>query len=131
MSKIADVLEKAGTFYIATVDGDQPRVRPFGAVTDIDGKAYICTNNTKDVFKQIMKNPKTEICGSMPDGKWVRVAGTLVRDDSDVSRAKMLENCPSLSRLYKVGDGVFEVLYLKDAVATVYSYTGAPEVIRD
>lgn len=131
MSKISDILAKAGTFYVATVDGDQPKVRPFGAIADIDGKTYTCTNNTKDVYKQLMKNPKTEICGSLPEGKWVRVSASLVRDDRDATRAKMLEKSPGLQRMYKIGDGIFEVLCFENAVATVYSFGGAPEVITD
>jgi uncharacterized pyridoxamine 5'-phosphate oxidase family protein len=130
VSRLVNVLKEAGVFYVATVDGDQPRVRPFGAVIDFEGKPYFCTNNTKDVFKQIMNNPKTEICASLPDNRWVRVSGTFVRDDNDAVRTAMLEDMPMLKNMYSVGDGLFEVLYLDNAVATVYSRGGAPEVIR-
>lgn len=131
MSKMVDILKETGVFYVGTVEGDQPRVRPFGAVIDFEGKAYFCTNNKKDVFKQLMKNAKTEICGSLPDGRWIRVTGRFVRDDNDAVRTAMLEELPSLKRLYSVGDGLFEVLYLESAVATVYSMGGAPEVVKD
>ena len=131
MSRIVDVLKEAGVFYVATVDGDQPRVRPFGAVIDFDGKPYFCTNNQKEVFKQLMKSPKTEICACLPDKRWVRVVGTFVRDDNDAVRAAMLEDMPMLKSMYSVGDGLFEVLYLDNAVATIYSMGGEPEVIRD
>jgi uncharacterized pyridoxamine 5'-phosphate oxidase family protein len=119
-----------GVFYIATVEDDQPRVRPFGAVIEFDGKIYLCTNNRKEVFKQMMRNSKTEICGSLPDGRWIRVTGTLVRDDNDAARAAMLEVIPMLKRMYRVGDGLFEVLYLDNPVATLYLMDGAPEVIN-
>jgi uncharacterized pyridoxamine 5'-phosphate oxidase family protein len=131
MSKIVDLLKAAGVFYIATVEDDQPRVRPFGAVIEFDGKIYFCTNNRKDVFKQLMRNPKTEICGSLPDGRWIRVVGTLVRDDNDAARAAMLEAVSMLKSMYRVGDGLFEVVYLDNAVATLYSMGGAPEVLND
>jgi uncharacterized pyridoxamine 5'-phosphate oxidase family protein len=130
MSEIVDLLKTAGVFYIATVEDDQPRVRPFGAVIEFDGKIYFCTNNRKDVFKQLMRNPKTEICGSLPDGRWIRVVGTLVRDDNDAARAAMLEAVPMLKSMYGVGDGLFEVVYLDNAVATLYSMGGAPEVLN-
>lgn len=130
MNKIAEVLKETGVFYIATAEGDQPRTRPFGAVIEFNGKAYFCTNNTKNVYRQLMENPKTEICGSLPSGKWVRVTGTLVRDDNDDVRAAMLEEIPSLKNMYHIGDGIFEVLYLDNASAVVYSTDAAPEVIK-
>ena len=84
MNAITEELKKTGTFYVATVEGDQPRVRPFGAVAEFEGKTYICTNNTKACYAQMLANPKTEICGMQPDGSWVRISGNLVRDDRDV-----------------------------------------------
>jgi hypothetical protein len=82
MNRVVEFLKKCGTFYLATVEGDQPRVRPFGAVLEMKGKVYICTNNKKDCFRQIKKNPKVEICGMLPSGdSWIRVSGTLVVDD--------------------------------------------------
>jgi uncharacterized pyridoxamine 5'-phosphate oxidase family protein len=131
MSRIVDVLKQAGVFYIGTMEDDQPRVRPFGAVIEYEGKIYFCTGNRKDVFNQLMRNPKTEICGSLPDGRWVRVAGTLARDDNDAVRAAMLEAVPMLKKMYSVGDGLFEVLRLDNAVATLYSMRGAPEALID
>jgi uncharacterized pyridoxamine 5'-phosphate oxidase family protein len=131
MSRIFDVIKQAGVFYVGTTEDDQPRIRPFGAAIEYDGKIYLCTSNQKDVFKQLIRNPKTEICGSLPGGKWVRVAGTLVRDDNDAVRTAMLEAVPQLKKMYSVGDGLFEVLYLDNAVATLYSMGGAPEVLKD
>ncbi|NLM60881.1 MAG: NimC/NimA family protein [Clostridiales bacterium] len=131
MSKITEVLKEAKVFYVATVDGDQPRVRPFGAITDIDGVPYTCTNNTKNVYKQLMKNPKAEICGVLPDGKWVRITCTLVRDDSDEKRRIMLEQEPGLKRMYSVGDGIFEVLRFENVEGYIYSFTSEPQKITD
>ena len=112
MNRITEELQKAGTFFIATVEGDQPRVRPFGAVAEFEGKTYICTNNTKACYAQMLANPKTEISASGPDGTWLRISGELVRDDRDEARAAMLEANPGLGMMYHVGDGIFEVLYL-------------------
>jgi uncharacterized pyridoxamine 5'-phosphate oxidase family protein len=131
MSKITEVLKEARVFYVATVEGDQPRVRPFGAITDIDGKPYTCTNNTKNVYKQLMENPKAEISGCLPDGRWVRITCKLVRDDSDEKRRAMLEQSPGLQRMYSVGDGIFEVLRFEDAEGYIYSFSAAPEKITD
>lgn len=129
MNQIVKALEEAKVFYVATVDGDQPRVRPFGAVMEYEGRIYFSTNNTKNVYHQMMTNPKVEICGCKPDGAWVRVTGRLIRDDNDGARAAMLEKMPELKNMYHVGDGKFEVLYLEDAQAVLNSTTGASEKI--
>jgi uncharacterized pyridoxamine 5'-phosphate oxidase family protein len=131
VSKIVDLLHAAGAFYVATDDGDQPRVRPFGAVMTFEGKTYFCMNNKKNVFKQLQQNPKTEICAILPDKRRVRVAGALVRDDNDAARAAMLEEVPNLKNMYHVGDGLFEVFYLDHATATVYAMDGTAEVITE
>lgn len=130
MNKIVEALKATKVFYVATIDGDQPRVRPFSSVTDIDGKLYICTNNTKKVFDQMMKNPKVEICGMGADGTWIRVTGTIVRDDRDEARKAMLEDPTGPSNLYTLGDGIFEVLRVDDAVCMKYSFTAEPEIIK-
>ncbi|MBR4015611.1 MAG: pyridoxamine 5'-phosphate oxidase family protein [Anaerotignum sp.] len=131
MHKIAEEMKKAGVFYIATAEADgQPRVRPFGAVAEFEGKIYICTNNTKACYAQMLANPKTEISGMEPDGTWIRITAKLVRDDRDAARSAMLEANPDLKQLYHLGDGIFEVLYLEDAVCTKYSFTAEPIVIK-
>ncbi|QAT50893.1 hypothetical protein EQM14_14570 [Caproiciproducens sp. NJN-50] len=129
MNQIVKALEETKVFYVATVEGDQPRVRPFGAVMEYGGRIYFSTNNTKNVYHQMRKNPKVEICGCKPDGTWVRVTGRLVRDDNDGARAAMLEKMPELKSMYRVGDGKFEVLFLEDAEATLYSMTDTPKKI--
>lgn len=130
MNKIVEELRKTGVFYIATMEGDQPRVRPFSSLTEIDGALYICTNNTKDVYAQIQNNPKIEICGMAKDGTWIRITGKAIRDDRDEARKQMLEDPTGPSKLYKLGDGIFEVLRIEDAVCTKYSMTAAPETIK-
>lgn len=129
MEEVLKFLKESGTFYLATAEGDQPRVRPFGAVCGFEGKIYIVTNNQKKVYDQMMKNPKVEISG-MVGGKWIRIEALAVRDDRREARAAMLEDNPGLGRMYSVDDGIVEVLYLKDATATISSFTEAPVVIK-
>lgn len=129
MNKVVEELKKTRVFYVATVENDQPRVRPFSSVTEIDGQPYLCTGNKKDVWAQMMKNPKIEISGMTSEDTWVRVTARAVRDDNDAHRAAMLADPTGPSKLYTVGDGVFEVLRLEDVKAVRYSFTKAPEVI--
>jgi uncharacterized pyridoxamine 5'-phosphate oxidase family protein len=129
MQEVNDFLKKCGTYYLATVDGDQPRVRPFGTVNIFEGKLYIQTGKSKDVSKQMKKNPKIEICG-FTAGQWIRVAGTAVEDDRVKAKEAMLEAYPSLKGRYSATDGNCQVLYLKNATATIASFTGQPKVIK-
>lgn len=126
MKRAMEFLEEAGTFYLATADGDQPRVRPFGAVAEFEDKLYIITNNEKDVYKQMQKNPKVEISG-MAKGKWIRLSAEAVRDDRFEARKNMLDANPSLRKMYSEDDGRVEVLYLQNATATICSFTDEPE----
>ena len=114
MEKVLEFLKEAGAYYLATVDGDQPRVRPFGTINLFEGKLYIQTGKAKDVSKQIHANPKVEIC-AFKDGDWIRVAGELVEDDRREARASMLDAYPDLRRMYNEDDGNTEVFYLKNA----------------
>lgn len=129
MEKVVKFLKEAETYYLATVDGDQPRVRPFGTVNIFDGKLYIQTGKVKDVSKQIHANPKVELC-AFKDGQWVRVAGELVEDERLEAKQAMLDAYPSLQGMYKADDGNTEVFYFKNATATFSSFTAAPEVIN-
>ena len=128
MQEVCEFLKKCGTYYLATVDGDQPRVRPFGTIHIFEDKLYIQTGKSKDVSKQIQKNPKVEICG-FAEGKWVRVAGELVRDDRIEAKASMLDAYPKLKGMYSAEDDNTEVLYFKNATATFSSFTDAPKTV--
>ncbi len=129
MKEVYDFLKKAGTYYLATVEGDQARVRPFGTVDVFEDKLYIQTGKSKDVAKQMMQSPKVELC-AMLDGKWIRLCGTAVEDDRNEARQHMLDAYPSLQGMYKADDGNCMVLYIKDATATISSFTDAPKVIK-
>ena len=129
MQEVYDFLKECGTYYLATVEGDQPRVRPFGTVDLFENKIYIQTGKIKEVSKQIQANSKVEIC-AFAGGKWLRVAGKLVRDDRVEAKKHMLDNYPSLQAMYSAEDDNTEVLYLEDAVATFSSFSEEPKVIK-
>ena len=129
MEEVFEFLKKCGTFYIATVEGDKPRVRPFGAVNIYEEKLYIQTGKVKNVSKQMQINPNVEICACI-DGKWIRIEGKVVRDDRRESKVSMLEANPILKNMYSADDDNTEVLYFEKAKATFYSFTEAPREIE-
>ena len=129
MEEVFEFLKKCGTFYIATVEGDKPRVRPFGAVNIYEEKLYIQTGKVKNVSKQMQINPNVEICACI-EGKWIRIEGKVVRDDRREAKASMLEANPILKNMYSANDDNTEVLYFKKAKATFYSFTEAPREIE-
>ncbi|MBK5211608.1 MAG: pyridoxamine 5'-phosphate oxidase family protein [Coriobacteriia bacterium] len=129
MEEVLDFLKKCQTYYLATVEGDQPRVRPFGAVGLFEGKLYIQTGKVKQVSKQIAENPKIEICAF--DGEsWIRVQAVAVTDDRREVKQHMLDEYPSLQSRYSVDDDNTQALYLENAVATFSSRGVEPKVIR-
>ena len=129
MKEVYDFLKKAGVYYLATAEGDQPRVRPFGTIDLFDNKLYIQTGLRKDVAKQLAKNPKAEICAFM-EGKWIRVRADLILDDSREARKHMLDAYPDLRAMYNEDDGNTAVYFLKNATATISSFTEPPKVIK-
>jgi len=129
MKEVYEFLKKSETYYLATVEGNQPRVRPFGTVNIFEDKLYIQTGKVKNVSKQMLMNPKIEISG-MAGEKWIRVEAAAVEDDRIEAKQSMLDAYPFLQGMYKADDGDTQVLFLKDATATIYSYSDAPVVIR-
>ena len=129
MKEVYDFLKACGTYYLATVDGDMPKVRPFGTIDIFEGKLYIQTGKVKDVSKQLHINPNAEICGFV-DGEWIRIACKLISDDRLEPKVHMLEQYPHLQAMYKPDDGNTEVFYISDATATISSFTAAPKVIK-
>ena len=127
MEKVCEFLKSAGVYYLATVEGDQPRVRPFGTAHIFDGKLYIQTGKVKPVSRQLAANPKCEIC-AFKDGVWLRVAAELVEDDRVEAKKSMLDEYSDLRAMYDENDANTQVLYLKNAVAIFSSFTAAPEV---
>ena len=129
MQQVYDFLKKCGTYYLATVEGEQPRVRPCVTVDLFEGKLYLQTGLSKSVAQQLKADPKVELCAF--DGeRWLRVAATAVYDDNIEAQKHMLAAYPSLQAMYQPGDGNTAVYYLKDATATFSSFTAAPEVVR-
>jgi uncharacterized pyridoxamine 5'-phosphate oxidase family protein len=128
MDEVLKFLKEAGTFYLATMDGSQPRVRPLGAVCIIEGKLYICTNNTKPMYAQMTANPQIEISATGPDGRWLRLTAEAAADERQKIRQAMLDALPSLQSMYKADDGKFEVFYLYNAKAVINSFSGDNKV---
>ena len=129
MQEVYDFLKKCETYYLATVEGDQPRVRPFGTIDIFEGKLYIQTGKVKEVSKQLQANPKAELC-AFADCTWLRVAGKLIRDDRVEAKKHMLDNYPQLQAMYSAEDDNTEVLYFEDATATFSSFAAAPRVVK-
>ena len=129
MNEVYEFLKKCGTFYIATCEGDQPRVRPFGAVNVFEDKLYIQTGKVKNVSHQMEVNPKVEIC-CFNEGTWLRLEGKVVRDERIEAKTSMLDNNPMLKSMYSAEDDNTEVLYFENAKATFYSFTNEPKVIE-
>ena len=129
MESVYKFLKEAQTYYLATIEGDQPRVRPFGTIDLFEGRLYIQTGKVKEVSKQIQANPKVEICAFM-NGTWLRVAGKLVRDDRIEPKIHMLDEYPSLKAMYSAEDDNTEVLYFEDATATFSSFTEPPRTVK-
>ena len=128
MNEIYEFLKNAQTYYLATVEGDQPRVRPFGTVDLFEGRLYVQTGKFKPVSRQLHANPKAELCAFM-DGKWIRVAGELEADERVEAKKHMLDAYPMLRKMYDENDGNTEVFYFKHGVATFCSFTEAPRTV--
>lgn len=129
MNRVYEFLKSAGVYYLATVEGDQPRVRPFGTAHIFEGKLYIQTGKIKPCSRQLAANPKAEIC-AFKDGAWLRVACELIEDDRVEARKSMLDAYPNLRGMYNENDGNTQVLYLKNAVATFSSFTAPAETVE-
>ena len=129
MQRVEKFLKDAGVYYLGTVEGDQPRIRPFGTIHIFEDRLYIQTGKVKEVSKQIHANPKVEICAFL-NGDWIRVAGTLVEDERLEAKQSMLDAYPELQQMYAADDGNTEVFYFKDATATFSSFTKEPEVVK-
>jgi len=129
VKRVYDFLKSAETYYLATTEGDQPRVRPFGTINEFEGKLYIQTGKSKPVSEQIHKNPKAEIC-AFKDGTWLRVECTLREDDRREARKAMLDAYPDLRAMYNEDDGNTEVFAIENAFAVFYSFTAEPVIVK-
>ena len=130
MQEVHDFLKKCNTYYLATVEGDQPRVRPFGTIAIFEGKLYIQTGKSKKVSKQMKANPKIEICAFNGTDKWIRVQAKAIEDDRREVKQFMLDAYPSLKNMYSADDENTQVLYLKDVTATIDSFGGESKVMK-
>lgn len=129
MKEVYEFLKQCEYYFLATLDGKQPRVRPFGTVDMFEGRIYIQTGKIKSVAKQMKVNPKIEICAMSKDGRWIRLAAEAVFDDNVEAQIHMLDAYPNLKEMYKAGDGNTEVYFLKNATAQIFSFFDAPKTI--
>ena len=129
MKRVCEFLKSAGIYYLATAEGDQPRVRPFGTAHIFEGRLYIQTGKSKPVAQQLAANPKGEIC-AFKDGAWLRVAAEFIEDDRIEAKKSMLDAYPNLRDRYDEHDGNTLVLYMKNAVATISSFGAPTETIE-
>ena len=128
MNRVYDFLKKADVYYLATIEGEQPRVRPFGTINEFEGKLYIQTGKIKPVSHQIAANSKVEIC-AFTDGAWLRVACELVEDDRIEAKKSMLDAYPNLRGMYDENDGNTQVFYMQNAVATFCAFGKEAEIV--
>lgn len=127
---IMNELKQCGAFFLATVDGDQPRVRPFGALAVFEGRLYLQTGKVKNVYRQLAANGKFELCGMKPNGtEWIRVSGTLINDDRIQAKQHMLDQNPGLKKMYAADDDNTAVLYIDGGIATFSSFTSQPRTV--
>ena len=132
LEKVLAFLDATQTYYLATVEGDQPRVRPFASVTEYEKHIYLCSGKQKEFYKQVLKNPKVELCGMYEDGSsWLRVSGTLLEDNRYEVQEYVLDDPTGPKGLYKPGDGNFVTFKLTNAVAYKYSFTSSPVEIKE
>ena len=129
MQEVCDFIKECGTYYLATIDGDQARVRPFGTIHIFDGKLYIQTGKVKPVYKQLIANPKAELC-CFKDGTWLRLAGKLIPDERVEAKKSMLDAYESLRGMYDENDGNTEVLYFESAEAIFSEFGKDPRVVK-
>jgi len=130
IEKVCSFLTDAGTYYLATMEGDQPRVRPFGTAHIFENKLYIQTGKGKDVYRQMIANGKVEIC-AMYKGEWIRVCGKVVADECVEAEESMLDAYPDLRKMYTTGaDGNTAFFYFEHGTATISSFTHEPEVLK-
>lgn len=130
MNKIVNELRKVGVFYIATIDGDEPRLRPFGSILEFEDNAYICSGNFKEFYKQVSKNNRVELCGMYNDSSWLRVRATLVEDNRKEVQQAMLADPTGPKGLYEPGDGRFVTFKLTNIKAIKCSFYNSPEEIK-
>ena len=128
MNKIVEELKKAGVFYIATEEGSQPRVRPFGSILEYEGNAYICSGNFKEFYKQIKANPNVELCGMYEGPTWLRITATLEEDDRIEVQEAMLDDPTGPKGLYQPGDGRFVTFKLINITAKKCTFMGVEDI---
>lgn len=130
MNKVVEMMKKSRVFYVATIDGNQPRVRPFSSVCEFENEAYLCSGNFKEFYKQIKNNPNVEITGMIDDVSWLRISATLSEDDRVEVQKAMLDDETGPKGLYQPGDGKFVTFKLANVKAFIHSFVAEPKEIK-
>ncbi|MDR0814424.1 MAG: pyridoxamine 5'-phosphate oxidase family protein [Bacteroidales bacterium] len=130
MQEVHDFVKKCGHYFIATVEGDQPRVRAFGTIHIFENKLYIQTGKAKKVAQQIKANPKIEICAFDGDKSWIRIQAVATEDNRREAKQSILDAYPDLKSMYSADDNKTQVYYLKEATAYISSFSGETKVIK-
>lgn len=131
MKTVYDFLRECGVFYVLTVDGDFPTGRPFGAVMEHEGKLYISTANSKDVYKQIIEKGKVCIVAKKPESRtWIRIKGIAEECRNIGMKEKMMEVCPILSKRYPSAEcGYFAIFGIEVISAAIHTDEGIEKLI--
>ncbi|MBP2651375.1 MAG: pyridoxamine 5-phosphate oxidase [Firmicutes bacterium] len=129
MHEVLNFLQDCGIFYVSTVDGDKPKVRPFSFVMEYQNKLCFCTGNQKPFYKQLTANPNIEICATAKDFRWLRLSGKAVSCTTKAAKAQALEIMPALKNIYSVEDSIFEIFYLDNAIANFCSMNGESKTV--
>ena len=131
MNEVLNFLTDNPTFYLATLDGNEPKVRPFGFIMEYEGKLYFCTSNTKNVSKQLKANPNFEISTTSDSYEWIRLKGQAIFDSSIAAKTKAFEAAPFLADTYQTPENpLFQVFYIQNGEATFYSMKGETKHIK-
>ena len=131
MNSVLNELRKVKVFYVATIDKNKPKVRPFSSITEFEGNIYICCGRQKEVYKQLKNNPYIEICGMYDGGSWLRVSTKVTEDERVEAQEAMLSDKSGPSQLYNAGDGRFVVFKLEEVKALKFNFYSAPEEIKE
>lgn len=130
MNEVLQFLKDNPIFYIATIDGEYPRVRPFGVIAEHENRLYLCTDNEKNIYRQLQENPYIELCASSHDGVWLRLYGMAKFDNNLEAKTKILKDNPGLNNIYSIKDDIMEVFYIDSATATFFTTTGQARKIK-
>lgn len=127
VKEAANILAEAPMCFIATINGNEPKVRAFQYQFEQDGKLWFCTAKSKDVFKQLKANPAVQICAVRQDMTWVRVSGKVALEDNRAVKERILSEQPLIKGIYGTADNPdFTTFCLEHGAYTIAGFSGNP-----